>query len=510
MNNRTQKSIRNVEVGFIFYILSFFLAFFSRKIFLDNLGADFIGLTGTIGSILSFLNLSELGINLSISYFLYKPLVDNNREEINDIISLVGFLYKFVGYFILISGGIISLFFPLIFDNCGLPFTIIYFTFYSFLISSAITYLINYRQILLDADQKRYIVSIYTQSFGIIKSFLQILLALYYKNLFFWVSMEFLFTWISCVILNWKINKEYPWLKTNLNKGTLLLKEYPNVFKKTKQIIIHELKDFVLTKSDEIMIFAFVSLKTVAYYGNYTMIIGKLSVLFIILFNSTGAGIGNLVAGSPKRHIINVFWQLSSLKYITAGILILCLSFLINPFIEWWLGKEYVFSNTLVVLFMIYIFIMQTRSIVDMFNHSYGLYGDVWAAWAEGIINILVTVAFCIKWGIYGILIGKIVSLFLIVTIWKPIYLFSQGFKEPISTYWNNIFRYYGCLFVAFIYIISTSTLFEIYPEPSLQSMIHFSLIELVPTILLYIFILYFIGPGTRELFKRFNLFSNN
>ena len=159
-------------------------------------------------------------------------------------------------------------------------------------------------------------------------------------------------------MLNWKIDKEYPWLKTDKNQGKLLLKDYPEVLKKTKQIVIHQLKDFLLTKSDEMMIFAFVSLKMVAYYGNYVMIISKLSTLFLTFFSGMGAGIGNLVAEGNKPHIMNIFWQLSAAKYITAGILVFSLSFLINPFIGWWLGKEYELGSLIVILFMINLFII--------------------------------------------------------------------------------------------------------------------------------------------------------
>ena len=503
MGNRTRKSILNAEVNIIFYLLGTFVAFFSRKIFLDCLGADFIGLTGTLMSILSLLNLSELGIGLSVSYFLYKPLAENNQQKISDILSLLGFLYKRIGQFILVSGIVISIFFPLIFRNNTMPLSIVYFAFYSFLCSNAIGYFINYRQTLLDADQKMYMVSIYSESFGLVKSIIQILLALYYKNLFIWVAIEFVSSLVQCWVLNWKINKEYPWLKTNKNQGPVLLKEYPDVLKKTKQIVIHQMKDFLLTKSDEIMIFAFVSLKMVAYYGNYVMIITKLSTMFLTFFSGMAAGIGNLIAESNKSHIKNIFWQLSSMKYITAGILVITLSFLINPFISWWLGSEYELSAVIVILFMINLFFMQTRSIVDMFNHSYGLYGDVWAAWAEGIINIIVTIAIAFKWGIIGILMGKIVSVFFIIVIWKPYYLYTKGFKESVWDYWKGVLMYYICFFFAYAYMIITIYLFNNTPEPNILSMLYFGLTEVFPSIIIYLISLFFIGRGTKDLFNR-------
>ena len=504
MGNRTRKSILNAEVEFLFYFLGLFVSFFSRKIFLDYLGAEFIGLTGTLLSILSFLNLSELGIGLSVSYFLFKPLASNDKEKINDIISLLGYLYKLIGLFILVGGFLISIFFPFIFKNSEMNIGVIYFAFYSFLGSNVIGYFINYRQIILDADQKMYLVSVYSQSFTFLKSLIQIAIAIFLKNLYLWLFIEFFSSLIQCGVLNWIINKEYPWLQVNKSQGKKLLKSYPDIITKTRQIVIHQLKDFLLSKSDEIMIFAFVSLKMVAYYGNYIMIISKLSTLFLTLFSGMSAGIGNLVAESNNEYIRNVFWQLTSLKYITAGILVISLSFLINPFIELWLGPEYPLSSFIVMLFMINLYIMQTRSIVDMFNHSYGLYGDVWSAWVEGIINISVTIAIAINWGIIGILLGKTVSLFVIVVLWKPFYLYSQGFKESIWNYWRGISRYYLCFVCAFAYMIITIYIFDNTPKPTIISIIHFLLFEVVPSIILYLLLLFLIGPGTRDLFKRF------
>ena len=70
MGERVHKSLLNAKVNLVFYFLSLFFAFFSRKIFLDCLGAEFIGLTGTLGNILGYLNLAELGVGAAISFHL--------------------------------------------------------------------------------------------------------------------------------------------------------------------------------------------------------------------------------------------------------------------------------------------------------------------------------------------------------------------------------------------------------------------------------------------------------
>lgn len=73
-SSRTAKSIKNAKVALIFYFINLVLQFFSRKVFLDYLGAEVLGLNTTAQNLLGFLNLAELGIGSAISYALYKPL----------------------------------------------------------------------------------------------------------------------------------------------------------------------------------------------------------------------------------------------------------------------------------------------------------------------------------------------------------------------------------------------------------------------------------------------------
>jgi len=444
MGERVHKSILNAEVNLLFYFLSLFLSFFSRKIFLDNLGTEFIGLTGTLNNILGYLNLSELGISACIGYFLFKPIQTNNRKEIQDILSLLGYLYNWIGSIIFTAAFIVSLFFPLIFSKTELSLGIIYFAFYSFLGSSLIGYFINYRQILLSADQKNYLVAIYYQSANLVKLGLQIYLAYHYKNLYVWVAVEFLFGIIGCIILNWKINKEYPWLKVNKKQGKALLKQYPEIITKTKQVFIHKIKDFVLVKSDELFIFLFVSLKMVAYYGNYMIIISKLISLFSAVTGSVGASVGNLVAEGNKKRMIKVFWEYTTIQHTIAATLAFSLYAFLEPFVSHWLGSEYIMDNRILILLVTYIYITNSRNSVDSFNYAHGLYADVWSAWAELIINVGVTIICGLKWGIIGILLGKIASLVPIVVIWKPCYLFTSGFKVSVHHYWHSVVRNYA------------------------------------------------------------------
>jgi O-antigen/teichoic acid export membrane protein len=451
MSGRVSKSIKNAEVNLVFYFLTLFLSFFSRKVFLDCLGPEFIGLSGTLSNILGYLNLAELGIASCISFHLYKPLQENNHEKLQELLSAYGYLYQCVGLIILIVGLILSIFFPWIFGSTTLSLSIVYFAFYSLLGSSLIGYFINYRQILLSADQKNYIVAIYTRSASLIKTLLQIYLAYNYKNLYLWVFVEFLFSLLACIILNWKINNEYPWLQTNKHKGRFLLKKYPGILTNTKQIFIHKIKDVILMRSDELFVFMFVSLKMVAYYGNYTLIVSRIGQVFSAILDSINAGIGNLIAEGNKEKIMQVFWEMLTIRHFVAGFLCFSTYHFVEPLISVWLGEQYILDRTITALLAVYIYISASRGVVDMYNHAHGLYADTWSAWTELAINIIITVIAGYLWGIIGILLGKIISTGIIIVLWKPYYLFHSGLRLKYSKYWEGSIRNYLVSFVSFI-----------------------------------------------------------
>ncbi len=305
--SRVKKSLLNARVNLIFYFLALALSFFSRKIFLDTLRADFVGLTGTLQNLLSFLNLAELGISTAIGYVLYQPLYEHNKEKINEIISVFGYLYRRIGFIILGIGCLLACFLSLIFPNTEFDFGVIYFAYFSFLSSALIGYFANYKQTLLGADQKNYVVTAYFQTANIVKTITQMVSAYYTGNYYLWVIIELVFGVIYSIILNWKINQVYPWLKSEVTQGRMLLKQYPEVLRYTKQLFVHKIGGFMQSQTTPLLVYTFASLQTVAYYGNYTLVTEKLNALLNNLLGSTGAGVGNLIAEGNQAKILKVF-----------------------------------------------------------------------------------------------------------------------------------------------------------------------------------------------------------
>lgn len=449
--SRLQKSFLNARVNLFFYFITLALSFVSRKVFLDSLGADFVGLTVTLLNLLGFLNIVELGIGLAIGYVLYHPLFEDNHDKISEIISVLGFLYKRIGLIILGAGTLLSLFLPILFSEAQCELLLIYVVYYSYLFTSLLGYFVNYRQTLLSADQKNYVVTAYFQSANIIKTVLQIILAYYTHSPYVWICMEVLFNIIYAVILNWKINKVYPWLKSDVKQGRNLYKKYPEVMKYTKQLFIHKIGSLFQVQATPVLIYSFVSLQTVAFYGNYTLITQKIQSLLDSFLGSTYAGVGNLIAEGNKDKIIKVYWELSFIRVLLSGTIVFALYKLLPAFVALWLGDEFILSNGVLYLILLYYFMSVNRGVTDQFINGYALFYDTWAPLAESVIYIVVAIICGSIWGLEGVLMGNIASTLVIIYCWKSYFLFAKGFHTSVWKYWKEWIKNIVLFVVSFI-----------------------------------------------------------
>lgn len=437
--SRVKKSLLNARVNTICYFVALFVSFFTRKIFLDKLGTEFMGLSGTMQSLLGFLNIAELGIGSAIAYTLYKPLFEANREKINEIISVLGYLYRCIGLAILSAGIVLSLFLPWIFPHTSFSLGVIYFAFYAYLSSSLLGYFVNYKQCLLSADQRNYVVTGYYQITGTSMALIQMYLALTIQSFYLFLAIQIVGGVVNVIILQWKINRVYPWLASDVRLGRKLFKKYPEIGKYIRQLFCHKIGGFVQLQLSPFLIYAYVSLPMVALYGNYTLITQKIQSLLTGVLGSTGAGVGSLIAEGNQEKIYSIYKELLSFRVFIAGFFSICIYQLIGGFISVWLGEEYILSDTITFIVCLLFFLSIVREVTDQFLFGYGLFYDTWAPLVESCLFLMASLAFGCLWGLTGVLTGPLFSIFIVVYLWKPYFLYSKGFHKSIFQFWREL-----------------------------------------------------------------------
>lgn len=455
--SRTAKSIKNSVVSMIFYFINLILQFYSRKIFLDYLGTEILGLNTTLTNILQFLNLAELGIGSAVGFFLYKPLEECNQEVINDIVSFQGFLYKRIGLVVFSGGCIVSLFFSWIFEKSDLPLWYAYSTFGVLIFSALLGYFVNYKQILLSAAQEGYKIQYSYKSIILVKVLVQILCMRYFEFPYVsWLVCEFVFSIFASISLSIVTKRTFPCLISSKKSVVQLRACYKEIETKVKQIFFHQVSGFVLTQTSPLIIYMYLDLTEVALYGNYNLIVAGIISLMTALFNSIIPGIGSFMIKAQKDQYLKLFNQLFSFRFWFGSIVSFCVLCLSQTFISLWIGSQYLLPFSTLVLITTILFLNIIRLGAESFLSAMGMYSDIWAPIIESILNLGLSILLGYYWGLNGVLIGVIIALILIPLVWKSYFLFNKGFKTSYFFFIKLFSKHIIITFVfsAFFYVL--------------------------------------------------------
>ena len=433
---RTENFLKNMKINIVFYIIGIFASFISRSIFIKVLGSDITGLNSLYNSLIGLLNVAELGVGAAVGYSLYKPLSEKNDKKIKDIMILFKYYYNRIAKIILVLGLILSIFLPILIKG-QVNIKLAYIYYFIYLINCAISYLFTYKQTLIIADQKQYKISHVLNITKILKIVIQCISIYYTKSFFVWLLIEFTFSLLGMILTNKKIDKEYSSVfeKNNHKSIQKIKQENSQIGTNIRNVFFHKIGSFVIYQTDAILISIFSTLKQTGIYANYMMIINSLTGLLGNAIGSIMPGIGNLIAQESREKSYDIFRVLFLFDNLIALFVSLVTYEVINKFIVFWVGSEYLFSKYIVIALILNLYIQISRGSVDRFKDGFGIYWDINAAIIESIINLIFSVVLAKKIGIVGIFVGTIISNLIIVMLWKPYILFKEGFNQNISKY---------------------------------------------------------------------------
>ena len=497
---RVENSMKNAKYNLIFYFISIILNFVSRSFFIRFLGVDILGIQSIIINLIGFLSIAELGIGMAITYSLYKPLSSKDYKKLSDIMSLFKYYYKRISLIILVAGMILSLFLKF-FVKGQYNLGSVYIFFYLYLINTVITYMFSYRQTLIIADQKQYIVTFSTNIIKIIQVTVQIIILLVFHSFALWIIAAILFNSLNLTILNKKCASTFTQIdfkgKTDIKR---IKKENSSIIKDIKNVFMHKIAEFIIFQTDGLVISFFLNLKDTGIYSNYVLIINSCVNLFTTLMGSLSASIGDLISTGDHEKSFDIFKKSFLIENISALIVSFTLYHIINLFMDVWLGANLTFSKPIVFVLMLNVYIQISRNTVDRFISGYGLFWDIYAPVIEGAINLILSVILIQKYGVVGVLIGTLVSNIVIILIWKPYFLFKYGFKMNIFKY---ISVYLKCIISGVIAVLIANFIINLLTI-STVGFLGFIINSIIVGIIISIIglILYFLQKDFRNLAK--------
>jgi O-antigen/teichoic acid export membrane protein len=488
MKMRIKHSIRNIYISIASQAVITILGFIARKIFLDNLGATYLGINGLLTNVLSSLVLVEGGIATSIVYNLYKPLEQGDKKKIIALIQLYKKAYRILAIITLVLG---MCFYPFLGDlmkgSKNIPsICVIYFMFVA---KSVVSYLNAHKWSLINADQRGYILAKYNLYFQILTSVSRVVILLLSNSFVYYLATE-LSIYILQNIFNGRIvNQRYKYINTK-RKYELDLETKNNIIKNVKAVFFHNIGGYLVFSTDNILISSFIGVVILGIYSNYTMITQQLEALVSPIFGGIGASVGNLIAEENKEKTYFIFKVSFLLNFWIYSLCIIFLYNLLEPFIYWWLGKEYLLDNITFLFILINFYLNGMRTAIQTFKNKAGLFvQDKYVPILEGGINLISSIILVKFYGLAGIFIGTTLSTIVTVLWTQPFIVYKFEFKKRVLNYFSR----YGCY--AFLTIVSCLITREsinfLITDYSFFSLIERGVISIVVPNIIYILIFF-------------------
>lgn len=461
--SRTQNTIRNVKTGAIVQFINKVMAFVVRTVFIKVLNTEYLGVNGLFTNILTILSFAELGIGTAIIFSMYKPVAENDKSKIKSLMHLYQKSYNIIGIIVFILGMCVIPFMNIIIKEPPNIKENIIFIYLLFLLNTVTSYFFTYKKSIIYAHQKQSIIDNIDSIVYFVKSIFEITLLILTRNFIVYLIIQIVGTLLENIIVAKKADKMYPYLKEKDVSG-LNKKEGNEIFENVKSLIIYKLGGVIMNGTDNILISSLVNVSTVGLCSNYMLIINSVKSIIFSALNGVTASVGNLNAvGEPKQKE-NVFYQITFVNYIVCSFCAIAFIVLLNPFIELWIGKEYVMQMSIPISLAISFWVEGLRNPGYTYRTTLGLFKRAKITpYIGAITNIFLSIFLCRLIGVTGIFVATIIAQLLSYTWIDPYLIYKYEFKTPVKKYFIKYIAYFIVFIINIMVSLAATSFIAIY-----------------------------------------------
>lgn len=442
MGNRTRNSIRNIFFGTVDRLLTMLVPFVIRTIMIKTLGPDYLGLSNLFASVLTVLSLAELGVGSAMVYAMFRPVAEGNKAAISALLNLYRRIYALIAAFILVAGLAVMPFLRSLIKG-ELPADLnLYIVYLLSLANTVFSYCFGaYKASLLTAMQREDINSNASTLSHTVVYVCAIVGLLTTKNYYLYASLFPLGAILQNLIRSYFADKYFG---EYLCCGRINRKTGIEIFRKVLALIGHKLGWVISSSIDTLCVSAFLGLSMIAIYGNYMYIANSLFMVLVLFCGGIGPSVGNSLVVESREKNYRDFLTFNFLYMLVTGVCCACLVALYQHFIRLWVGEEYLFGFDMVILLTIYFFVRNSRQIPTTYKDTSGLWEeDALKPYAEGLVNLVLSVALAKVMGAAGIVIATIISMLFVALPWECAIVMKKVFHVGMWAYVAR-FLYYS------------------------------------------------------------------
>ncbi len=443
-SSRLKNSIRNSAFGLFAEVTTLILGFFVRYVFVHTLSEDYLGVNGLFTNILQVLSFAELGIGNAIVFSLYKPIREKDSTKICQYVSFYKTAYRVIGVAVAIMGLTLIPFLDIIIvDKPNIPDNLI-LIYLLYLANTVFSYFCVWKRTFMTANQERYIGTVVEQIFTIIQVIVQIVLLYTTHNFVLYLATMIISNQVRNLIIARICSQRYPVVKER-PENDLTKEEKRSIFDNIKALLVYKLSGVCLNSTDNILIQAVISLKSLNFYSNYSMIIINFRLLANQLLNGITASVGDLNASDDTKGKESVFFKLLLISMWLYGLLSVGFTLCANNLIGVWLGEKFVIDKLVVASIALSFFVEGMQFPGFTYRTTMGLFREsVKAPVVSAVLNIVLSVIMGKLMGMSGIFVATAISR-LVTTTWIDGYLvFTRRLKKSPAKFFMTYIMYFA------------------------------------------------------------------
>lgn len=433
--SRSEYVMRNASVTLAMQVLKNLIGFVGRTVFIQVLGAEYLGVNGLFTDILTVLSLAELGIGNAMVFSLYKPLAEKDIPKIKSLMRLYAQSYRAIGLTIAVLGACMIPFLGRIVGEVDYVKENITVLYCLYLLNSVLSYFYAYKKSLIIADQKSYLIEIFQQIFYAGQVAVQSAFLLWTRQFLPYLIIVVCGTLANNLFVSHQANKMYPFL-TDKDVEPLPKAELTQIVRNIKALVVYKVGNVVVEGTDSIFVSVLVNVATVGLYDNYKMVVNVFRTVGSQIMNSVTASVGNLnAAGTPeKKH--DVFCEMLFVNAWFYGFTAAGLCVFLSELIEVWLGGQFTIGFDAVLAACIYYYVANMHYPCFTFRNTAGLftYGQYIPIIAS-VLNIVLDIVLGLRFGLAGILWASTIARVLTYELYDPVSIYRRVFHTGAGQY---------------------------------------------------------------------------
>ncbi len=402
-----KKALYTTLTALLLQIILIFVNLIIPRLIILEYGSSVNGLVNSITQFLGYIALLETGIGGVFKSYLYGILSNDKKIGLSEAMNSIRKFFKKICYALIIYVIILCFVFPILSSN---SFNAVY-TISLLLIISINTFMQYYfgisNQILLQSDQKGYIVNLSKIVTYILSTIIMVIL------IKVGASIQIV-KLIGTIIMIIAPISYYMYVKKNYNINSSK-KEDKNILKQRWDGFAHQISFFIHSNADIVLLTLYSTLSEVSVYSVYSLVTSGLKSIVLTFSSSLTSFFGNLFSKKETTKLSYQFHIFDYFNIMFVAFLFTIAGSLITPFVKLYVNgatdanyNRFIFGVLLVLAEAVYCLRCSYSNLISAAGHfkQTKIHGYI-----ESILNVVISILLLKPLGLVGIAIGTLIGM---------------------------------------------------------------------------------------------------